>query len=87
MRQLLLGGTAMGSFVAGLFFLRFFRQTRDALFGYFGAAFWLLAAQAIALGLTKPDAEVRVYLYLPRLLAFVFIIVAIVQKNRSPSQQ
>jgi hypothetical protein len=85
MRQLLLGATAMGSFVAGLFFLRFYRQTKDTLFAYFGAAFWILAAQAVALGLTNPDAEVRVYLYLPRLLAFVLIIVAIVQKNRAPS--
>jgi hypothetical protein len=83
MRQVLLGATAMGSFVAGLFFLRFFRQTKDALFGYFGAAFWILAAQAVAVGLTRPDEEVRVYLYLPRLLAFALIIVAIVQKNRS----
>jgi hypothetical protein len=85
MRQLLLGATAMGSFVAGLFFVRFFRQTKDALFGYFGAAFWILAGQAVAVGLTNPDEEVRVYLYLPRLLAFGLIIVAIVQKNRSTS--
>ena len=85
MRQLLLGATAMGSFVAGLFFLRFYRQTKDALFGYFGAAFWILAAQSFALGLTRPEEEVRVYLYLPRLLAFLLIIVAIVQKNRTPS--
>ncbi len=85
MRQLLLGATVMGSFVAGLFFLRFFRQTKDALFGYFGAAFWILSAQAIALGLTSPAAEERVYLYLPRLIAFVLIIVGIVQKNRSRS--
>jgi hypothetical protein len=85
MRQLLLGATAMGSFVAGLFFLRFYRQTKDQLFAYFGAAFWILAGQAVALGLTRPDAEVRVYLYVPRLIAFALIIVAIVQKNRAPS--
>ncbi len=85
MRQLLLGATAMGSFVAALFFLRFYRQTKDGLFGYFGAAFAILGAQAVALGLTDPDAEARIFLYLPRLLAFALIIVAIVQKNRSPS--
>lgn len=85
MRQLLLGGTAMGAFVAGLFFLRFYRQTKDALFAWFGAAFWLLAVQAAALALTSPVEEVRSYLYIPRLVAFVLIIVGIVQKNRAPS--
>lgn len=82
MRQVLLGATAMGSVVAALFFLRFFRQTRDTLFAWFGAAFALLGVQAFALGLSQPDAEINTLLYLVRLLAFVLIIVAIVQKNR-----
>ena len=85
MRQLLLGATAMGSFVAGLFFLRFYRQTKDALFAYFGAAFWILAVHWLALGLATPVQEVRVYFYVARLLAFLLIIVAIVQKNRTPT--
>lgn len=85
LRQLLLGATAMGTFAAGLFFVRFYSQTRDTLFALFGTAFWLLAAQAVALGLTTPDAELRALLYLPRLIAFVLIIVAIAQKNRAPS--
>ena len=82
MREILLGATSMGAFVAGLFFLRFYRQTRDPLFGWFGAAFWLLSAQAFAVGLNMQAAENAVALYLPRLLAFVLIIVGIVQKNR-----
>ena len=85
MRQLLLGATAMGSFVAALFFLRFYRQTRDALFAYFGAAFGLLGVHWLALGLAGPAEEARVYFYVARLLAFLLIIVAIVQKNRAPS--
>jgi len=82
-RQVLLGMTAMGSFIAGLFFLRFYRQTRDPLFAWFGAAFALLGVQAFALGLTEADAEHVVWVYLLRLLAFVLIIVGIVQKNRA----
>lgn len=85
MRQLLLGATAMGSAVVGLFFLRFYRQTRDVLFSYFGAAFWLMAVNAVGLALTPAEAETRVYLYLIRLVAFLLIIVGIVVKNRTPS--
>jgi uncharacterized membrane protein HdeD (DUF308 family) len=85
MRQVLQGATAMGGLVIGVFFFRFYRQSRDTLFALFGAAFWLLAVNNIALGLTDASAESRVYIYMLRLVAFLLIIVAIVQKNRSPS--
>jgi hypothetical protein len=84
MRPVLHGAIAMGSFVVGLFFLHFYRLRRDTLFALFGAAFWLMAVNNAALGLTDPTAETRtVVLYLLRLLAFVLIIAAIVQKNRA----
>ena len=38
------GLIAMAYAVAGVFFLRFWRRTRDSLFAAFGLAFWLFAA-------------------------------------------
>ena len=77
------GISASGAWVAGLFFLRFYRQTGDRLFAYFGAAFWLLSLSWALLGLFSPTEETRPYIYAIRLLAFVLIIAAIVNKNRS----
>ncbi len=72
-----------GYAVAGLFFVRFWRRTKDRLFAIFGLAFWLLCVQRILLALSADAAaEDRVYLYLIRLLAFLLIIAGIVDKNR-----
>ena len=80
------GALVAGYAVAGLFFLRFWRETRDRLFGIFAAAFWLLAVQRLALSLSaNPNGE-QVLIYGIRLLAFVLILVAIVDKNRSRSR-
>jgi hypothetical protein len=80
------GMLVTGYAVAGLFFLRFWRQTRDRLFGIFAAAFWLLAAQRAALALSADPNGEQVLLYGIRLLAFVLILVAIVDKNRGAGQ-
>lgn len=85
MRQLVQGATAMGSLVIGLFFFRFYRERRDVLFALFGAAFCLLAVNNVALGLTDVAAEERVYVYVLRLVGFLLILAAIVNKNRAPS--
>lgn len=82
MSQLISGALVMGYFVAGLYFLRFWRDTRDRLFGIFAAAFWLLAAQRVALALTTDPTGEQVVLYVIRLLAFVLILAAIIDKNR-----
>lgn len=72
------GCLTMAYAVAGLFFLRFWRDSRDRLFAFFAAAFWILAAQRAIVTL----ADVGDSIYLLRALAFVLIIIAIVDKNR-----
>lgn len=76
------GVTAAGAWAAGLFFFRFWEESRDRLFLYFGAAFWLLALSWSLLGLFSPTEEQRPYIYALRLLAFVLIIVAMIDKSR-----
>lgn len=77
------GFLAAGNLVAALFFLKFWRRTADRLFAFFAAAFALLAVQRVVLGVSREWAEESPWLYGLRLLAFVLIIVAIVDKNRS----
>lgn len=75
------GALVMGYAVAGTFFLRFWRQSRDRLFLMFAAAFWILAAQRLLLTI-GPSRDEDVWLYGLRLLAFAIILVAILDKNR-----
>jgi len=82
MLDLLSGANAALAAVAGLFFLRFWRQTGDRLFASFAVAFWLLGAHWVCLALTAPDYELRPLLYGVRLLAFLVIIGGIADKNR-----
>jgi hypothetical protein len=76
------GFTAAGCLYAGLFFLRFWRESTDRLFAYFATAFWLLGANYAVIGVAHVGAEGRPYVFLLRLLAFGAIIVGIVSKNR-----
>lgn len=68
--------------VAGLFFLRFWTDTRDRLFGIFAAAFCLLGVQRLLLAVVETSPAGTLWLYGIRLLAFVLILAAIVDKNR-----
>lgn len=75
------GAIAAGFAVCTLFFLRFWRTTRDWFFGVFALSFLLLALnQALSTLLGLPIEE-RSWLYLLRLAAFSIIILAIVAKN------
>lgn len=77
------GAIMMCYLVAGLFFLRFWQETRDRLFASFAVAFWLLASNRVAFLFIDEANEARSYIYVLRLLAFTLILVAIVDKNRS----
>ena len=82
MNDFLLGGIAVASIVAGLFFLRFWRATRDRLFALFGTAFFILGVQRLVLAATRTTFEDQAIFYTLRLVAFAIIIFAIVDKNR-----
>jgi hypothetical protein len=75
------GAIAMGYAVAGLFFLRFWRKTRDRLFAFFALALFVLAANRVGSGLLdlRSGAE---HVYWVRFAAFALILAAIVDKNR-----
>ena len=78
---LLSGAIAMGFAAAGLFFLRFWWESRDRLFLMFAIALFVLSAGRIVLSLLYDLQEERILLYLIRLTGFVIILVAIADKN------
>ena len=86
MNQLLLGAISMASLVVALFFLRFWKNTRDRFFLFFAAAFGLEGVNRALLGLDLDSSEHEPIYYSIRLLSFILILIAIVDKNRaSPS--
>ncbi|HEY0445188.1 MAG TPA: DUF5985 family protein [Allosphingosinicella sp.] len=76
------GAVTLGFVLAGLFFLRFWKQTRDSLFIAFALAFWLLGLNQALLAFSRVPVEERTWLYLLRLAAFSLILIAIGYKNR-----
>ncbi len=80
MVQFLWGAIMMACFVAALFFFRFYRDTSEKFFRTFGLAFFLLAIERIILVLTQTQ-EVQTWVYVIRLVAFIFILFAIIEKN------
>ncbi|QPQ55048.1 hypothetical protein IC614_12235 [Allosphingosinicella flava] len=83
--EFLSGMITMGFLAAALFFLRFWRKTRDPLFIAFAAALCLLGLTQALLALTRFPVEERSVFYLLRLAAFIVITMAIVLKNRKTS--
>lgn len=81
MDLLLLGAISMACLVAGLFFLRFWRDTKDGLFLYFAASFLIEGLNRAALGLSGDPNEGRPFFYFVRFLSFLLILIAIVKKN------
>ena len=87
MIEFLSGAVTLGFLVGAVFFLRFRRRTGDRLFLAFGAAFLLFALnQVLAVALGAAD-ERSVYTYLLRVLGFVVILAAIVDKNVAGSRR
>ena len=68
--------------VIALFFLRFYVRSRDRLFAMFALSFGILTLQRVLLPLARDWGENTAWLYGLRLLAFLVILIAIIDKNR-----
>lgn len=76
------GAVSCASFIAGLFFARYWALSRDRFFLFFAAAFWIMALNWTAVATLKPTEETHHYYYVVRLVAFLVILIGIVDKNR-----
>jgi peptidoglycan/LPS O-acetylase OafA/YrhL len=75
------GVLTLGYIILGMFFLKFWKRTRDSLFIMFAWAFWLMATNQFAISVSGSyDLDVQ-WTYILRLLAFVLITLGIVRKN------
>jgi zinc transporter ZupT len=83
MIDFLAGAVTLGYAVAAVLFLRFWRKTADRLFLAFAAAFVLLATNQVLAAALEFGDERTAYVYSLRVLGFLLILWAIVDKNLS----
>jgi Family of unknown function (DUF5985) len=84
MRVFAWGVLAMASLVVALFFLRYWRATRERLFAFFSLAFVGMAVNWTVLAIVDHpvDEASQAHAYVIRLVSFVILIVGIIDKNR-----
>jgi len=81
--QFLAGIATCASWGIAIFFLRFWIDTRDRFFVLFAAAFLILSVNWLLVAVLQPASEVRPFFYMLRLTAFLLIIAAVIDKNRT----
>lgn len=83
MKNLIYGAVVMGCFMSALFFLNFWKRSMDRFFSLFALAFLLLGLSWLAYVFAGIANEFNRPIYLLRLIAFLLIILAVIDKNRS----
>lgn len=82
MIPMLLGAIAMACFIATLFFLRFWKSTKDRFFLFFAISFAAEGLVRLIQGIAEHGSEQSPFIYLIRLFGFAMILFAIYDKNR-----
>lgn len=82
---MLQGATAMGCLALAVFFLRFWVRSRDRLFAIFSGAFVVFAINRVLIVTLASSQETDVLIYGVRALAFGLLMLAILDKNRTPT--
>lgn len=81
MNDIMTGAIAAASLVIALFFLRFWRNTRDRFFLYFSMSFAIEGVHRLYSAVHDNGGEDSPLHYLIRLLAYGLILWAILEKN------
>lgn len=84
MSDFLHGAVTMASATVALFFLRYWRSTRDRLFLMFSAAFGLMATQWL---LVRALPTLVTPAHTLRFAAFLLIALAVLDKNRERGEK
>jgi hypothetical protein len=84
LNQFLAGAASVSLLVIAMFFIRFWKRTRDRLFLFFASAFLILMLERLIRASMEIETEWAPYVYMVRLAAFVVIIIGVVDKNRRP---
>lgn len=79
--HMLVGAIAASSFAIGLFFLRYWRSSRDRFYLLFAASFFIEAVNRAAMGMIG-KTETEPLHYGIRFIAYGLIVLAIWDKNR-----
>ncbi|MBA3890755.1 MAG: hypothetical protein H0X64_09495 [Gemmatimonadaceae bacterium] len=77
------GALTMLYAIIALYFYKFRSRSGDRLFTLFATAFLILSGQRLVLTVAREWGEHSAWLYGMRLLAFVIIVYAIIDKNRA----
>jgi hypothetical protein len=83
MNEMLVGAIAMAWLIAALFFLRFWKSTKDRFFLFFATAFAIEGLNRVLFWQTARVTEDIEAYYFIRLAAYGLILLAILDKNRS----
>ena len=83
MIEFLSGAVTLTYLVAALYFFNFWQRAADRLFLAFAIAFALLVANQLVLFALGSADERGNYAYILRVLAFILILLAIIEKNVS----
>lgn len=78
---ILLGAIAMATVTTGMFFLRFWKMTKDRFFLFLAISFLVEGINRFFLGLLNDPRDNSTIHYAIRILSYGLIIIAIVDKN------
>ena len=77
------GAFMMACCVVAMFFWRFWRLTGDRFFMLFSISFLVFGFERVVIAQRHVNGEADTYVYLLRLIANMFIVLAIIDKNRT----
>jgi heme A synthase len=81
MSDFLSGAATAASWVVAMFLFKFWRESKDRLLALFSLAFVILGLNWLLVSAVHPGNETRHLFYAVRLVAFLLILIAIVDKN------